>query len=180
MVVLLQTRVQCYLHLDQVTSACTRWWAHRHLYPGCPLILPIYLSTPNLNFIAMSTHDQPRWPSHSRHASALVHPFSRDIVDFPLFFSRVTLIASYSTIRAANHNCSRKRKFNRSTRELEGTQRWSQLWLRIQGQGPIQSQVSASAKTRFEQVLSCSVTLPPHCLLLCDPPFFSFMTDFPT
>ena len=133
MVVLLRTRVRCYLHLDQVTLACTGRWTHRHFYPGCPLILPIYLSTPALNFIAMSTHDQPRWPTHAQLASASERPFSRDIVDFPLFFSRVALIASYSTIRAANRNCSIKRKFTRSARELEGTRRWSQSWLRIQG-----------------------------------------------
>jgi hypothetical protein len=57
---------------------------------------------------------------------------------------------SVPLFRTYGRNSARKRKFARSTREPEGTRRWSQPWLRIQGQGPVRSQVSALANTRFE------------------------------
>ena len=63
-------------------------WTHRHLYPGHPLILPIYLPSPAFNFIAMS--------SHGRSSSHLSPTASLGAIDQARASARLFVLAGVS------------------------------------------------------------------------------------
>jgi hypothetical protein len=60
----------------------------------------------------------------------------------------------------------REKESSPGPRELEGTRRRSQPWLRIQGQEPLRVQVSSSANALSQRVLSCNpYDSQPHTIV---------------